>query len=244
MSYSLTLPCQDQSLPCPRPWWGQGRRRESSNKGYCFPIYPCPPTCHCPACSGQSRETSGIAFIISISNNNKIVPFVLLDPRLWRGLYVFKVLLPFVPLDSRHPSRPAFGVDDWGAENDGGRGHHCPACSGQSRRTSGIAFIIGTSNNGTAPFVLLDSRHPSRPAFGVDDWGVGNDGGRGHHCPACSGQSRRTSGIAFIIGTSNNGTAPFVLLDSRHPWRGAENDGGRAIPAFGIDPAWRLGRRE
>ena len=44
---------------------------------------------------------SGIAFIMSTSNNNKIVPFVLLDIRLWQGLYVFKVLLPFVPLDSR-----------------------------------------------------------------------------------------------------------------------------------------------
>ena len=31
-------------------------------------------------------------------------------------------VVAFVPLDSRHPSRPAFGVDDWGAENDGGRG--------------------------------------------------------------------------------------------------------------------------
>ena len=31
-------------------------------------------------------------------------------------------MVAFVPLDSRHPSRPAFGVDDWGAENDGGRG--------------------------------------------------------------------------------------------------------------------------
>ena len=36
---------------------------------------------HCPACSGQSRRTSGIAFIISTSNNNKIVPFVPLDCR-------------------------------------------------------------------------------------------------------------------------------------------------------------------
>ena len=34
-------------------------------------------------------------------------------------------MVAFVPLDSRHPSRPAFGVDDWGAENDGGRGQHC-----------------------------------------------------------------------------------------------------------------------
>ena len=31
-------------------------------------------------------------------------------------------VVAFVSLDSRHPSRPAFGVDDWGAENDGGRG--------------------------------------------------------------------------------------------------------------------------
>ena len=31
-------------------------------------------------------------------------------------------VVAFVPLDSRHPSRPAFGVDAWGAENDGGRG--------------------------------------------------------------------------------------------------------------------------
>ena len=31
-------------------------------------------------------------------------------------------VVAFVPLDSRHPSRPAFGGDDWGAENDGGRG--------------------------------------------------------------------------------------------------------------------------
>ena len=31
-------------------------------------------------------------------------------------------MVAFVPLDSRHPSRPAFGGDDWGAENDGGRG--------------------------------------------------------------------------------------------------------------------------
>ena len=37
-------------------------------------------------------------------------------------------VVAFVPLDSRHPGRPAFGVDDWGAENDGGRGQHCPAC--------------------------------------------------------------------------------------------------------------------
>ena len=56
---------------------------------------------HCPACSGQSRGTSGITFIISTSNNNKMVPFVPLELRLWRGLYAFKVLLPLVPLDSR-----------------------------------------------------------------------------------------------------------------------------------------------
>ena len=31
-------------------------------------------------------------------------------------------MVAFVPLDSRHPRRPAFGVDAWGAENDGGRG--------------------------------------------------------------------------------------------------------------------------
>ena len=36
-------------------------------------------------------------------------------------------VVAFVSLDSRHPSRPAFGGDDWGAENDGGRGQHCPA---------------------------------------------------------------------------------------------------------------------
>ena len=34
-------------------------------------------------------------------------------------------VVAFVSLDSRHPSRPAFGVDDWGAENDGGRGCLC-----------------------------------------------------------------------------------------------------------------------
>ena len=39
---------------------------------------------HCPACSGQSRGTSGIAFIISTSDN-RTVPFVPLDPRLRRG---------------------------------------------------------------------------------------------------------------------------------------------------------------
>ena len=36
---------------------------------------------HCPACSGQSRGTSGIVFIMSTSNNNKIVLIVLLDLR-------------------------------------------------------------------------------------------------------------------------------------------------------------------
>ena len=43
-------------------------------------------------------------------------------------------VVAFVPLDSRHPSRPAFGGNDWGAENDSGRGRHCPACSGQSSK--------------------------------------------------------------------------------------------------------------
>ena len=80
----------------------------------------------------------------------------------------------------------------------------------QCRGTSGIAFIIGTSNNGTAPFVLLDSRHPSRPAFGVDDWGAENDGERGIIARLVP-QSRRTSGIAFIIGTSNNGQHPLFF---------------------------------
>ena len=50
---------------------------------------------------GGNPVKKSIVFTISTSNNNKIVSFVLLDPRLWRGLYVFKVLLPFVPLDSR-----------------------------------------------------------------------------------------------------------------------------------------------
>ena len=53
-------------------------------------------------------------------------------------------VVAFVPLDSRHPSRPAFGVDAWGAENDGGRGSiarlapswSLPTRQDQSRRGS------------------------------------------------------------------------------------------------------------
>ena len=53
-------------------------------------------------------------------------------------------VVAFVSLDSRHPSRPAFGGDDWGAENDGGRGSivrlapngSLPTRQDQSRRES------------------------------------------------------------------------------------------------------------
>ena len=67
----------------------------------------------------ESRGTSGIAFASRTSNNNKIVPFVLLDLRLWRGLYVFKVLLPLFFWIPDTPVGTAFGGDNWGAENDG-----------------------------------------------------------------------------------------------------------------------------
>ena len=52
-------------------------------------------------------------------------------------------VVAFVPLDSRHPSRPAFGVDDWGAENDGGRGHLHLRRRGLGRREGGISTFGG-----------------------------------------------------------------------------------------------------
>ena len=74
-------------------------------------------------------------------------------------------------------SRPASSMDN---------GSDCPACSGQSRGASGIKqerrvilLLMFSGNVKVVAFVPLDSRHPSRPAFGVDDWGAENDGGRG-----------------------------------------------------------------
>ena len=53
-------------------------------------------------------------------------------------------VVAFVPLDSRHPSRPAFGVDDWGAENDGGRGESSEPL--QLRHYDGFALPLQLHN--------------------------------------------------------------------------------------------------
>ena len=68
------------------------------------------------------------------------------------------------------------------------------------------------------PAVILGT--PVITAFGCDNCGVGNPEERSQPPWAYTPQrgwrgTRRTSGITFVISTSNNGTVPFVPLDSR-----------------------------
>ena len=88
-------------------------------------------------------------------------------------------VVAFVPLDSRHPSRPAFGVDDWGAENDGGRGHHCPACPQR---------VIANPSGSKNPVILAAPKGGDDPSRRQDQspsprrrWGLG----RGESSGSC-----------------------------------------------------------
>ena len=80
---------------------------------------------------------------------------------------------------------------------------------------TGLGRCIGSV---TPHAVILGT--PVITAFGCDNCGVGNPEERSQPPWAYTPQrgwrgTRRTSGITFVISTSNNGTVPFVPLDSR-----------------------------
>ncbi len=68
----------------------------------------------------------------------------------------------------------------------------------QSSRRPQNPVILAEASRPADPRTPSFSPKPVIPAFGGDDW--------------VRGESRGTSGIAFIISTSNNGTTPFVPL--------------------------------
>ena len=127
-------------------------------------------------------------------------------------------MVAFVPLDSRHPSRPACGGDDWGAENDGGRGQHCPADPHWSLPTR-----QHQSRRGSTHPVILAALVPAEGG----DWGGGNPVALASST-FCRFTSARLAPVPVRI--KEGGDAPSRRQDQSHSPRRRRADWGVGNP--------------